>query len=108
MALPDEFQWDATDRWGKDWLRCGRQIVASVGTTAISGQWIANVNRHDEIRSCPYAYFRSRGAAMRSVEAWACAHADRLRNEVATGARRAAPDPPLSREEKSLARKLRG
>jgi hypothetical protein len=108
MALPDGFEWDATDRWGKDWLRCGRQIVASVSETAIRGTWIANVNRHGDVASCPYAYFRNRGAAMRSVERWAGAHADRLRHEVATGARKAPASAPLSREEKMLARKLRG
>lgn len=105
--LPPDFTWDPTDRWGKDWLKCGHKIVASVGQTAIQGVWIANVNRHDEVASCPYAYFRKRRAAMRSVERWACAHAERLRHEIATGARKRVEVQP-TREEKRLARQMRG
>ncbi|UYC11196.1 hypothetical protein [Xanthomonas sp. CFBP 8445] len=57
MTLPDGFCWE-TDRWEKDWLRCGRQMVASVSMTAIPEKWIANVNRHDERTvGHPHAYF---------------------------------------------------
>jgi len=105
--LPPDLAWDATDQWGRDWLKCGHTIVAGVSQTAIRQIWIANVNRHDEIAPCPYAYFRTRRAAMRSVERWACAHAARLRWEVATGARKKKPE-PLTREEKRMARQMRG
>ena len=105
--LPPDIQWDPTDQWGRDWLKCGHKIVASVSQTAIRGIWIANVNRHDKVASYPYAYFRTRRAAMRSVERWACAHAARLRNEIATGAREKAPVVP-TREEKRMVRAMRG
>ncbi|KTF39570.1 hypothetical protein [Xanthomonas translucens] len=110
MALPDDFKWDPTDQWGKDWLKCSGKILAGVSQTVFpDGRWIANVNRHAETTAKrPYAYFRSRTAAMRSVERWACAHAARLRHEVATGARKAPSSAPLNRDEKKLARKLRG
>jgi hypothetical protein len=109
MELPDQFAWDSTNQWGQDWLKCGRAIVAGVSETAISGRWIANVNRHDENTiSHPHAYFRSRRAAMRSVERWACAHAERLRVEIATGARKRRAEARPSREEKRLARQMRG
>lgn len=93
---------------GRDWLKCSHTIVASVSQTAIQGIWIAKVNRHDEITtSCPYAHFRTRRAAVRSVERWACARAERLRREIATGARKKATLVP-TREEKRLARQMRG
>lgn len=107
--LPPDFAWDPTDQWGRDWLRCGRTIVASVSKTVFpDGRWIGNVNRHDErMASHPYAYFPRREAAMRSLERWACAHAARLRREIATGARKRVAVPP-TREEKRLARQMRG
>lgn len=110
MALPDDIAWDPTDQWGRDWLRLGRKIVAGVSNTVFEdGRWIARVNRHDEnTASYPHAYFRKRGAAMRSVERWACAHAERLRREVATGAREKRVGVQPSREEKRLARQMRG
>ncbi|MCT8281729.1 hypothetical protein [Xanthomonas translucens] len=109
MALPDDIAWDSTNQWGRDWLRVGRVIVAGVSQTAIRGVWIANVNRHDEnVTSHPHAYFRSRRAALRSVERWACAHAERLRREIATGARKKLAGVQPSREDKRLARKMRG
>ncbi|AVY67145.1 hypothetical protein [Xanthomonas translucens] len=110
MALPDDIAWDSTNQWGRDWLRCGRKIVAGVSQTVFEdGRWIARVNRHDETgRALPSAYFRSRGAALRSVERWACAHAERLRREVATGAREKKVGVQPSREEKRLARQMRG
>ncbi|WP_185825409.1 hypothetical protein [Xanthomonas sp. SI] len=108
MELPDEFAWDTTNQWGQDWLKCAGRIVAGVSQTAIRGVWIANVNRHDEnVTSHPHAYFRSRRAAMRSVERWASAHASRLRCEIATGAAPKA-GPPATRDEKRLARAMRG
>ncbi|WP_420009070.1 hypothetical protein [Xanthomonas sacchari] len=107
--LPPDFAWDPTDRWGRDWLVVGRQIVAGVSKTVFEdGRWIARVNRHTEDAGCPHAYFRTRDAAMRSVERWACFHAARLRQEVATGARKKQPGMQPSREEKRLARSLRG
>jgi hypothetical protein len=108
MALPDDFEWEPTNRWGQDWLRCGHQIIANVSKTVFpDGRWIANVNRHDErVASYPHAYFRTREIAMRSVERWACAHAVRLRGEIATGARKKAPVVP-TREEKRTARQMR-
>lgn len=45
---------------------------------------------------------------MRSVERWACAHAGRLLHELETGARRRVSEPAPSREEKRMARKMRG
>ena len=109
MPLPEHFAWE-TDRWGKTWLRCHRAIVASVSSTLFpDGRWIAYVNRHDErTASHPSAYFRSQESAMRSVERWACAHAGRLVRELETGARRRLPGPGPNREEKRLARKIRG
>jgi len=108
MTLPEELAWDRTDQWGRDWFKCGHKIVASVSETAIRGIWIANVNRHREgAVSCPYAYFRSRRAAMRSVERWASAHATRLRREIAAGAA-SRREPPATREEKRLARTMSG
>jgi predicted SAM-dependent methyltransferase len=108
-GLPPDIAWDATDRWGRDWLKCGGKIVASVSKTVFpDGRWIANVNRHDErVASYPHSYFRTREIAMRSVERWACAHAARLRQEMATGARKQAPVGP-TREEKRMARQMRG
>ncbi|UYC11847.1 hypothetical protein [Xanthomonas sp. CFBP 8445] len=109
MPLPEHFAWD-TDRWGKTWLRVQHAIVASVNKTVFpDGRWIANVNRHDErTASYPHAYFRSQELAMRSVERWACAHAGRLLHELETGARRRVSEPAPSREEKRMARKMRG
>lgn len=107
--LPDDFQWDDTNQYGQDWLRCGRVIVAGVCQTVILGKWLGRVNRHDErVPDYPSAYFRSRCAAMRSAERWACAHAARLRHEILTGARRKVPTPPASRADKAAQRKLRG
>ncbi|NYF21898.1 hypothetical protein HDC36_003374 [Xanthomonas sp. JAI131] len=107
MTLPDDFEWEL-NRWAQDWLKCAGKIVAGVSQTAIRGIWIANVNRHDENTiSYPHAYFRSRGAAMRSVERWACAHAARLPNEIATSARERAPLVP-NRDEKRMARSMWG
>ncbi|UYB51139.1 hypothetical protein OCJ37_14210 [Xanthomonas sp. AM6] len=109
MELPDDFAWDPTNRWGQDWLKCAGKIVAGVSQTAIRGRWIANVNRHDENTiSYPHAYFRSRSAAMRSVDRWASAHAERLRWEVATGARKKLAGVQPTRAERRLARQLRG
>lgn len=104
MPLPEHFAWD-TDQWGKTWLRCHRAIVASVSKTVFpEGRWIANVNRYEErAASYPHAYFRSQGSAMRSVERWACAHAGRLLPRD-----KGTPAPALNREEKRLARKMRG
>ncbi|WOS42734.1 hypothetical protein [Xanthomonas rydalmerensis] len=108
MALPEHFSWE-TDQWGKTWLKCHHTVVANVSRTVFpDGRWIANVNRHDQrVTSHPYAYFRSQESAMRSVERWVHAHAERLLREIETGARRRAPEPPPSRAEKQLARKMR-
>lgn len=106
--LPPDFEWEPTNRWRQDWLRCGRRIVAGVSRTAIHATWIACVNRHDDTAiSYPHAYFRSREAAMRSVERWACAHAPRLRRELQAGLHPAGVTQP-TREEKRLERALRG
>lgn len=109
MPLPEHFAWDV-DQWGNTWLRCHRAIVASVSKTVFAdGRWLAYVNRHDErATSYPHAYFRSQESAMRPVERWACAHAGRLLRELETGARRRPPQPALSRDERRLARKMRG
>lgn len=107
--LPPDFEWEPTNRWGQDWLLCGRKIVAGVSKTVFpDGRWIANVNGHYErMTKHSHAYFRSREAAMRSVERWACAHASRLRHELQAGLHPAEVMQP-TREEKRLERVLRG
>lgn len=104
--LPPDFAWHRDDRFGQDWLQCNGDSVGYVAQTIHPGRWLSLVNRHDDFNRWPAAYSSRRETAMRWVERWAAANADRLRHEIATGARSRNPV-KASRDDKNAAKKAR-
>ena len=61
----------------------GDADMGYVAQTIHPDRWLSLVNRHDDLNRWPAAYSSTREIAMRWVERWATANAERLRHEVA-------------------------